>query len=85
MSVEGAVDVIHRNDYASAPDPKARREELVAAIRENLGPLRAAEHFHLDEVIDPRDTRSVLVRALEDAPARRHRHDWPKLRPISPI
>ena len=65
MSVEGAVDVIHRNDYASAPDPKARREELVAAIRENLGPLRAAEHFHLDEVIDPRDTRSVLSFCLD--------------------
>jgi acetyl-CoA carboxylase carboxyltransferase component len=85
MSVEGAVDIIHRNDFSGAADPQARRQELITAIRKNLGPLRAAEHFHLDEVIDPRETRGVLVRALEDAPARRRPRGWGKLRSISPI
>jgi acetyl-CoA carboxylase carboxyltransferase component len=85
MSVEGALDIIHRNEIAAAADPGARRRELGQAIRRKLGPLRAAEHFHLDEVIDPRDTRAVLVRALEDAPARRKPNGWGRVRPISPI
>jgi propionyl-CoA carboxylase beta chain len=85
MSVEGALDIIHRNEIAAAADPGACRRELGRAIRRKLGPLRAAEHFHLDEVIDPRDTRAVLVRALEDAPARRKPGGWGRVRPISPI
>jgi acetyl-CoA carboxylase carboxyltransferase component len=85
MSVEGSVDILHRSDIAAAANPDARRLELIAAIRKNLGPLRAVEHFHLDEVIDPRDTRGLLIRALEDAPARRGARGWPKRRSISPI
>lgn len=85
MSVEGSVDVAYRNDYQSAPDPAAKRQELIDGIRQKLGPLRAAEHFHIDDVIDPRDTRSVLIRALADAPVRRHGSRYPRHRTISPI
>ncbi len=85
MSVEGSVDVAYRNDYKSAPDPMARRQELIDAMRAKLGPLRAVEHFHIDDVIDPRDTRAVLIRTLQDAPARRPGARYPKWRPISPI
>jgi propionyl-CoA carboxylase beta chain len=85
MSVEGSIDIVHRREIDAASDPEARRRELIADIRRNLGPLRAAEHFHLDEVIDPRDTRALLVRALEDAPARRRGNGWARVRSISPI
>jgi len=85
MSVEGAVDIIHRKEIATASDPDARRRELIGEIRERLGPLRAVEHFHLDEVIDPRDTRSVLIRTLTESPARRPSRGWARVRPISPI
>jgi len=85
MSVEGSVDVAYRGDYAAAPDPEARRAELIAEIRGRLGPLRAAEHFHIDEVIDPRDTRPALIAALADAPVRRPAKGYAKVRPISPI
>jgi acetyl-CoA carboxylase carboxyltransferase component len=85
MSVEGSVDVAYRANYAAAPDPAARRAELIREIRGRLSPLRAAEHFHVDDVIDPRDTRPLLIRALEDAPFRRPRRPYPRHRPISPI
>ncbi|MEQ8347714.1 MAG: carboxyl transferase domain-containing protein [Sneathiellaceae bacterium] len=85
MSVEGSVDVAYRADYSAAADPEARRQELIDTIRSRLGPLRAAEHFHIDEVIDPRDTRAALIRALEDAPVRRPPKGYPRFRPISPI
>ncbi|HEX2886401.1 acyl-CoA carboxylase subunit beta [Vineibacter terrae] len=85
MSVEGSVDVAYRSDYANAPDPAARRQALIDGIRRNLGPLRAAAHFHIDDVIDPRDTRPVLIRTLADAPARRPARGYPRHRAISPI
>lgn len=85
MSVEGSVDVAYRADYEAAADPEARRAELIAEIRGRLGPLRAAEHFHVDDVIDPRDTRPALIAVLEEAPARRPAKGYPKVRPISPI
>ncbi len=85
MSVEGAVDIVHRDEILRAADPKAQRRALVDRMRQDLGARRAVEHFHLDEVIDPRDTRAALVRALEDAPARRPRTGWARQRSISPI
>lgn len=85
MSVEGSVDVAYRADYANAPDPAAKRQALIDDIRSRLGPLRAAEHFHVDTVIDPRDTRSVLIRTLADSPSRRLARTYPRHRSISPI
>ncbi|MGG2362810.1 carboxyl transferase domain-containing protein, partial [Salmonella enterica] len=40
MSVEGSVDVAYRADYEAAPDPAARRRELIAGIRDRIGPLQ---------------------------------------------
>lgn len=85
MSVEGAIDIAHRADWKAAADPSARRSELIEGMRAKLGALRAVEHFHIDDAIDPRDTRAVLIRTLQDAPARRPGGGWPRFRSISPI
>ena len=66
MAPPGAVDILHRRELAEAADPAARRTELVKAYAEaNLNPYNAAERGYVDDVIDPGDTRSVLVRSLE--------------------
>lgn len=85
MSVEGAVDVAYRKIYEAAPDPAAKRQELIEQTTMRLGPLRAAEHFGVDDVIDPADTRTRLIRRMEFAPARRNRTRPPKFRSIAPI
>lgn len=85
MSVEGAVDVAFRRDVESAPDPAARRAELIAETRARIGALHAAEGFGIDDVIDPRDTRARLIQAFAMLPARRPDPGPPKRRPISPI
>ncbi len=85
MSVEGAVDVAYRRDYEGADDPVARRQELIDTFKGQLGALRAAEHFGIDTVIDPRKTRSFLIETLADCPARRRSTHPPKFRSISPI
>jgi acetyl-CoA carboxylase carboxyltransferase component len=65
MGAEGAANIIFRKEIAAAPDPEARRAELVAEYTDQLmTPYAAAERGLVDDVIDPRATRSVLIRSL---------------------
>ena len=65
MGPEAAVNVIFRRQIESAPDPAARRAELVADYSEQFAnPYVAAERGYLDEVIEPPQTRPALIRAL---------------------
>jgi propionyl-CoA carboxylase beta chain len=85
MSVEGAVDVAYRRDIGAAADPAARRAELIDDARGHIDAFYGARGFGLDDVIDPRETRPALIRALRRAPAR-HRSKAPaKRHGISPI
>ncbi len=65
MGAEGAVNIIHRRALADAEDPEAERRRLVEDYeREFNNPYQAAELGYIDDVIDPQDTRSSIVRAL---------------------
>jgi propionyl-CoA carboxylase beta chain len=85
MQIEGAVDVAYQKDYKAAPDPEARRSELIATFYENVNPLRAASGFGIDDVIDPATTRSVMCRVLRFAQPRRRKAFPPKFHGIEPI
>jgi propionyl-CoA carboxylase beta chain len=86
MSVEGAVDVAYAKKVASAPDPQRAREALIQQIRGQLGSLHAAEHFGIDDVIDPLETRGALIATLERCQPRKHgRQRSPRQHGISPI
>ena len=66
MGPEGAVNVLYRQEIASAPDPEATRQRLVAEYQERLAtPYVAAARGYVDEVIEPRETRPRLIAALE--------------------
>jgi propionyl-CoA carboxylase beta chain len=72
MGPEGAVNIIFRKELEAAGDPDARRAELIAEYRERFAnPYTAAERGYVDEVIEPRRTRPVLVDALETALTKR--------------
>jgi len=85
MSIEGAIDVAFRKDYEAAPDPMARRQQMIDETRARIGALRAAEGFGIDDIIDPRDTRQRLAEILDSAQARRPADHPPKFRSIAPI
>jgi propionyl-CoA carboxylase beta chain len=85
MSIEGSVDVAFRKEYQDAPDPMARRQELIDGMRANVTSQRAAEGFGVDDIIDPRDTRRILIDVLDRVPARRDNAMPPKYRSIVPI
>ncbi|MET9845394.1 acyl-CoA carboxylase subunit beta [Streptomyces ossamyceticus] len=65
MGAEGAAGVVFRRQIAQADDPDAMRARLVKEYKEELmHPYYAAERGLVDDVIDPADTRSVLIRTL---------------------
>jgi propionyl-CoA carboxylase beta chain len=80
MGPEGAVNIVFRKELEEAADAEARREELVADYRKQFAnPYIAAERGYVDEVIEPRRTRPLLVDALttsltkrEPRPRRKH-------------
>lgn len=80
MGPSAAVAVIFRKELAEAADPVARAAELTADYLERFAnPYYAAERGYIDAVIEPRQTRPLLIRALalaatkrEARPARKH-------------
>jgi propionyl-CoA carboxylase beta chain len=74
MGPEGAVNIVFRQELADSDDPDARRAELIADYKERFAnPYTAAERGYVDEVIDPRRTRPVLIDALRTAITKRER------------
>jgi propionyl-CoA carboxylase beta chain len=66
MGAQGAVNVIHRREISSAEDPDQTRTDLIADYEDTFNnPYVAAELGLVDEVIEPRETRYKLIRALE--------------------
>ncbi|GAA2489635.1 acyl-CoA carboxylase subunit beta [Streptomyces thermolineatus] len=80
MGAEGAANVVFRRQIAASDDPGATRDRLVKEYRaELMHPYYAAERGLVDDVIDPADTRRVLIRSLDvlrekhaHLPARKH-------------
>jgi propionyl-CoA carboxylase beta chain len=68
MGPEGAVNIVFRRELEDAKDADARRAELIADYTERFAnPYAAAERGYVDDVIEPRRTRPVLIDALETA------------------
>jgi propionyl-CoA carboxylase beta chain len=74
MGPEGAVNIVFRGELESEADPERRRAELIAEYRARFAnPYVAAERGYVDDVIEPRRTRPVLIDALETARPKRER------------
>ncbi len=74
MGPEGAVNIVFRKELEGASDPEARRAELIQDYKDQFAnPFAAAERGYIDDVIEPRRTRPVLIGALETALEKRER------------
>ncbi|UQA63342.1 acyl-CoA carboxylase subunit beta [Polyangium aurulentum] len=65
MAPEAAANVVHYRRIAASADPEAERARAVDELRLASEPWRAAGLYQLDDVIDPADTRRVLIQSLE--------------------
>ena len=65
MGIEGAIRLGFRNELAASDDPAELEKRLIAAAYERGSALSMASHVEIDDVIDPRDTPSLIVRVLD--------------------
>ncbi len=65
MGAEGAANIIFRREIAASDDPAEHHARKVDEYRTTLmHPYYAAERGLVDDVIDPRETRAVIIRSL---------------------
>lgn len=80
MGPDAAIQILFGKEIAEADDPEARRTELIDEyVAKFATPYRAAQLGFIDRVIFPRETRRVLIKALdqlenkvEEKPFRKH-------------
>jgi len=66
MGAEGAVRILRRRELSKAENPAELERQFVAEYREKFyNPYVAADMGQIDEVIEPKETRPRLIRALE--------------------
>ena len=78
MGPEGAVNNIFRKQIEASDDPDAARAEMIEGIRKTIDPYIAAGNALIDDVIDPRETRPTVIRALEMAETKKVERPWKK-------
>jgi methylmalonyl-CoA decarboxylase subunit alpha len=71
MGPEGAVNIIFRKQIEASEDPDATRAQMIDGIRKSIDPYIAAGNAMIDDIIDPRETRPTVIRALEMAETKR--------------
>ena len=76
MGAEGAVEIIFRKQVEAADDPGAKKAELIDDFRKIIDVYVAAGNDMIDDVIDPRETRPTIIRALEMAQDKRIARPW---------
>src|SRR5829696_6489464 len=76
MGAEGAVEIVMRRQVEEAEDPVAMKAQLIEAYRKLIDVYVPAKSALIDDVIDPRDTRPTICRALEMAEGKRVERPW---------
>ena len=66
LGSEAAVNIMNRKELASSKDPEALKKQLVDEFTEKFAnPYVAASNGTVDTVIDPAETRPMVIKALE--------------------
>jgi propionyl-CoA carboxylase beta chain len=75
MGPKGAVEILFKKEIAESPDPAKAMDARVAEYTEKFAnPYVAAARGYVDDIIDPRETRSRLICALESLQGKRDRN-----------
>ena len=83
MGADGAVNILYAKDIKATEDPEEKKAIYEAKKKEYddlfSNPYQAAQKGYIDDVIEPRNTRFRVIRALEqlagkkqDIPAKKH-------------
>jgi propionyl-CoA carboxylase beta chain len=80
MGPEGACNIIFKSEIANAENPDEKRKELIENYKDTFAnPYISAQRGFLDDVVEPKTTRKLLITALyanqnkrKDLPKRKH-------------
>ncbi len=78
MGPEGAVNIIFNKQIEAASNPEETRAQLLDTIRAQINPYLAAGWAMIDDVIDPAETRRVIIHGLEQARTKKVDRPWRK-------
>ena len=82
MGAEGAVEILYSKEIKSIEDP----QEQISAAEEKkkkyndlfCNPFNAARYGYIDDIIEPRNTRFRVIRALEQLARKKQENPWKK-------
>jgi propionyl-CoA carboxylase beta chain len=60
LPIDGGVEVAYKSELEQAEDPVAKLAEIKQRLARVTSPFRTAEHFLVEDIIDPRETRPLL-------------------------
>jgi acetyl-CoA carboxylase carboxyltransferase component len=78
MGPEGAVNIIFNKQIEASDNPAETRAQMIEAIRAQINPYLAAGWAMIDDVIDPAETRRVIIRGIEQARDKKVDRPWRK-------
>jgi acetyl-CoA carboxylase carboxyltransferase component len=80
MGAEGAVDIIYHREIAAAENPVEERQRRLDKYSASFGrfPYHAAAMRWVEDIIDPRDTRRLLIEALKVCSHKKEERPWKK-------
>jgi len=79
LGPEAAITIIHRKDLKQSTDARTIKKKLAKEFREKYAnPYIAAEMGNIDLVIDPMETRPMIIRAIEALINKKESRPWKK-------
>jgi len=82
MGAEGAVEILYSKEIKAIGDPQERVQVSEARKKEYndlfCNPYNAASYGYIDDVIEPRNTRFRVIRALEQLAGKKQENPWKK-------
>jgi acetyl-CoA carboxylase carboxyltransferase component len=84
LPVEGGVALAFGREIAAAPDPEARRRELEEEVGRAQSIVPRAEDFGIHDLIDPRKTRALLCRWIDEIQTQLRQLRGPRARSLRP-
>ena len=79
LGPEAAITIIHRRDLKQSADVVATKKKLAKEFRDRFAnPYIAAQNGVIDLVIDPLETRPMIIRALDALANKKESRPWKK-------
>jgi len=60
LPIAGGLEAAYKSELEAAEDPAAKLAEIKSRLEAVTSPFRSAEHFSVEDIIDPRETRPLL-------------------------